>query len=158
MHKQKQNMKFHPFPQAGRCSAGFICSASRHTVWNIPWVSCSLSWLYVHPVPCAPPASLLGRLYEEQKRSGLRKFCSSITKTSLNYQYCFQHKSKTQPHTNYYKVNYFYCGQNQHKVIISSNALQSRFYINVSCFSIHVQCTKKFPSAVHYSWSVTWRR
>jgi len=57
---------------------------------------------------CAPPASsLLGRREEQkiEKALTLRKRCSGITKTSLYYQHCFQHKSETQPHISYYEEN-----------------------------------------------------
>lgn len=50
-----------------------------------------------------PPSSL----WEAAKPLALCKLCSAITTTSLCYQHCFQHKSKTNPETSYCEeVNY----------------------------------------------------
>jgi len=63
--------------------------------------------LAVSPPSFLCTSSLLtGRVVQEaEKPLTLCKHCSAITKTSLYYQHCFQHKSKTQTHTSYYEVN-----------------------------------------------------
>ena len=60
-------------------------------------------------VPAVSPPNLLctsslftGRVgWEAEKALTLCKHCWAITKTSLCYQRCFQHRSKTYPHTSY---------------------------------------------------------
>lgn len=62
------------------------------------------SQLCLLPTSCAPPAySLLAWC----------KPFSAITKISLFFQYCFQHRSKTQPHSSYYEKDYL--SQNRHR-------------------------------------------
>lgn len=61
---------------------------SGHVLWFDPrW---QLSWVFVLVEWC-----------EKEKALALFKCCSTITKTSLNYQHCFQHKSKTQYHASF---------------------------------------------------------
>jgi len=62
---------------------------------------------------CTPSLLAGGVLGRADKTLTLCKDCSAVTKTSLCYQHCFQHKSKTLPPTSYYEENY--PSQNQHK-------------------------------------------
>jgi len=57
-------------------------------------------------VPAMSPPSFLctpSLLAGEEQRRPLCKHCSAITKISMYYQHCFQHKSITQLHTSYYE-------------------------------------------------------
>jgi len=54
---------------------------------------------------CTPSPVAGGMVRGAEKALALCKCCSAITKISLSYQYCFQHKSKTWTHTNYYEEN-----------------------------------------------------
>ena len=84
-------------------------------VWDIPGVSRGqLSQLCPLPTPCAPQPLAGGVGGEAGKALALCKPCSAVTKASLGYQHCFQHKSKTQPHTSSCEENYLYPSQNQH--------------------------------------------
>lgn len=67
---------------------------------------------------CVPPRflctlSLPTGLSEKEKRAGC---CVSITKTSLQYQSCFQGRSKTQPTTRYCEEKWLYPSQSQHSL------------------------------------------
>ena len=63
-----------------------------------------------NPIPLAG-----GVVWGAEKNLSLCNHCSAVTKTSLCYQRCFQHKSKTQSHTSYYRKNGLYPHQNQHR-------------------------------------------
>lgn len=67
---------------------------------NIP-VVCRGWLLWICPLPSpwvSPTCSLVGWSEKLKKALTLYKHCSAITKAFLNYQQCFQHKSKTQHH------------------------------------------------------------
>lgn len=59
-----------------------------------------------------------GAVWEAEKALRQCKPCSAITETSLYYQHCFQHKSKTQPSNSYCEENLLYPSQNQHNLKI----------------------------------------
>jgi len=75
-------------------------------VWGIALVraasclGCVPSQLLLHPGLLAG-----GVVCEAEKALTLCKHSPAITKTSLCYQHCFQHKSKTQPRTSYCEEN-----------------------------------------------------
>lgn len=53
--------------------------------------------------PCALQPAGIG--WEAEKARKLWKHCLDITKTSLSYQHCVQHETKTQAHTSYCEEN-----------------------------------------------------
>ena len=56
--------------------------------------------------PCTPSLLTGGVEWEAERALTLCKHCSAITKPSLCYQQCFQHKSKThKSHTGFYGEN-----------------------------------------------------
>ena len=58
------------------------------------------------PGSLCPPSLLAGGVGgEAEKASALCEHCSAITKSSLCYQHCFQHKCKTQLHASYCEEN-----------------------------------------------------
>lgn len=75
-------------------------------VWNIPLSSSTSN------VP--PTSSPEWQYYRPEKALPLCKPCSRITKTSLYYQPCVQHKPKTQPYSSHCEENSLYPGRNQH--------------------------------------------
>ena len=96
-----------------------------HAEHDIIWCGISL-WSVGVSCPSHIPSQLLvgpqpthwwGRVKVE-KTLALCKHCSAITNTSLYYQHCYQHKSKTQPHTSCYEANQLYPSQNQQELSI----------------------------------------
>lgn len=65
---------------------------------------------------CNPSLLASKAALEAEKALMLFKQCSAIAKTSVFYEYCFQHKSRTQTHANCYERIKLYHTQNQHKV------------------------------------------
>lgn len=91
-----------------------------HMVWNILSVSCShLSWLCTHPnlwCTCSLLTSMT--IQKAEKAMALCKPCSAIT--YLYYQLSAQHKSKSQPYSNWKeKKTQLYLSQDQHNWSIS---------------------------------------
>lgn len=79
---------------------------------------CVASQLLVHQ--SLPPCEVG---WEAEKALVLCKNCSAIVKTSLGFQYGFQHKSKAQPHTSYCEKTYLSQTQCNLSPIFISNAV-----------------------------------
>lgn len=66
-----------------------------------PFGQLSQLCVYPHTASCAAPDSSVARGGKKQERLWLCKPCTAITKTSLCYRLCSQHKCKSQPHSSY---------------------------------------------------------
>jgi len=89
------------------------------------------------PLPsfsCTPSPLAGGVGWEAEEALTLCEHCSARTKTSLRYQRCFQHKSKTQRHTSYYEENYL--SQTQH-ILKTGTWMLMTIHKAVSTFKIN---------------------